>query len=84
MKSAEHLCSICKEYPEEIRLRSGVYDVDPKSPLGVLALMYSARNQMYLDTGDLPETSLKRFLKSISAYMVQADAADDGKLTALS
>lgn len=83
MKAAEHLCSICREYPgEDIRLRSDRYSIDPKSPLGILALMYSTRNQMYLDIGNLEETSLKRFLKSISAYLVPGDPTDDGKATA--
>ncbi|MBR3740222.1 MAG: HPr family phosphocarrier protein [Clostridia bacterium] len=82
MKAAEHLCSICKEYPVDIQLRSGNYNVDSKSLLGILALMYSARNQMYLDTGSLEKTELSRFLTSISAYLVQTDYADDGEATA--
>ena len=82
MKAAEHLCNICREYPENIRLRSGSCSIDPKSALGILALMYTARNQLYLDTANLKDASLACFLKSISAYLVQPDAADKGSRTA--
>ena len=74
MKAAEHLCSICRDYPGTLSLRSEKYLVDPKSPLGILAMMYSSRDQMYLDTGDEEESCLSGFLKAISAYMVQDDS----------
>lgn len=81
MKAAEHLCSICREYPEDLRLHSDAFSVDPKSPLGILALMYSSKDQMYLDTGNLEANSLQRFLKAIHAYTVQPAMADDGEKT---
>ena len=51
MKDAERLSHICKEYENEVYLKSDKFCVDPKSTLGILAMMYSARDNMYLDTG---------------------------------
>ena len=53
MKDAERLSAICREHSEEILLRADHFCVDPKSTLGVLAIMYSARDSMQLDTGDM-------------------------------
>ena len=39
MKDAEHLSSICKDYPNELFLRSEKFCIDPKSTLGILAMM---------------------------------------------
>ena len=74
MKAAEHLSAICKEFSEEMYLRSDKFCIDPKSTLGILAMMYSSRDQMFLDTGDAEESCLSGFLKAISAYMVQDDS----------
>ena len=71
MKSAEHLSSICKDYSNELYLRSEKFCIDPKSTLGILAMMYSARDTMYLDTGDLGDRELPKFLKAIDSYIVK-------------
>ena len=71
MKEAEHLSSICKEYPNELFLRSEKFCIDPKSTLGILAMMYSARDKMYLDTGDLEDQQLPKFLSAIDSFLVQ-------------
>ena len=71
MKAAEHLSGICKEYPRELFLRSEKFCIDPKSTLGILAMMYSARDTMYLDTGDMDEPLLSQFLKAIDSYIVK-------------
>lgn len=70
MKEAEHLSSICKDYPNELALRADRFCVDPKSTLGILAMMYSARDNMYLDTGDIEDTVLPEFLKAVDSYLV--------------
>ena len=70
MKEAEHLSSICKDYPNELALRADRFCVDPKSTLGILAMMYSARDNMYLDTGDIEDTALPEFLKAVDSYLV--------------
>ena len=64
MKDAERLSAICREHSEEILLRADHFCVDPKSTLGVLAIMYSARDSMQLDTGDMGDIAIKKFIKS--------------------
>ena len=59
MKAAEQLSGICKNYSEELFLRSDKFCIDPKSTLGILAMMYSARDSMYLDTGEVPKKPAK-------------------------
>lgn len=71
MKEAEHLSSICKDYPNELFLRSEKFCIDPKSTLGILAMMYSARDEMYLDTGDLEDKQLPKFLEAIQGYLAE-------------
>lgn len=71
MKSAEHLSSICKDYSNELFLRSEKFCIDPKSTLGILAMMYSARESMYLDTGDLSDQQLPDFLEAIDSFIVR-------------
>lgn len=75
MKAAEQLSSICKEYANELFLRSEKFCVDPKSTLGILAMMYSARDGMYLDTGDLEDQQIPGFIERLGAYIVQPEEA---------
>ncbi len=71
MKAAEQLSAICKDFTEEILLRSEKFCVDPKSTLGVLAMMYSARDTMFLDTNEMEDEQIPKFVKAISAFLVQ-------------
>lgn len=71
MKAAEHLSSICKDFSDELYLRSEKFCIDPKSTLGILAMMYSARDDMYLDTGDLEDRNIPKLLKAIESYIVK-------------
>ena len=73
MKAAENLSAICKNFTGEMTLISEKYCIDPESTLGILAMMYSARDQMYLDTGTLPEAELNGFLEAIDSYIVKED-----------
>ncbi len=73
MKAAERLSNICKEYDNEFFLRSEKFCIDPKSTLGIMAMMYSVRNRMFLDTGTLDEESLNRFLREIDSYLVKEE-----------
>ena len=74
MKAAEALSAICKEYPCEMLLRSDRFCIDPKSLLGVLAMMYSARDSMFLDTNDMEEDAVPRFLAAIEPYRMSDEA----------
>ena len=73
MKEAEHLSAICKEYPYELQLKSDKFCIDPKSTLGIMAMMYSVRNRMFLDTGALNEADLAKFLQEIDGYLVKEE-----------
>ena len=66
MKAAEHLSAICKEFSEEMYLRSDKFCIDPKSTLGILAMMYSARDHMFLNTGSMSDQDLTRFLEAVN------------------
>ena len=68
MKDAERLSHICKEYENEVYLKSDKFCVDPKSTLGILAMMYSARDNMYLDTGDMGDTVLPKFVEALHDF----------------
>ena len=70
MQEAERLSAICKEYPCALLLKSGRYCIDPKSTLGVLAIMYAARGHLYLDTNDLDESLYPQFMTAIANYRV--------------
>ena len=71
MKAAEQLRTVCKGFSGEMYLRSEKFCVDPKSTLGILAMMYSARDEMRLDTGSLSEQDTEKLLNAISAYIDQ-------------
>ncbi len=71
MKAAEHLSSICKDFSEELFLRSEKFCIDPKSTLGILAMMYSARDSMYLDTGDLSDRDIPKLLEALDSFIVK-------------
>ena len=73
MKAAERLSNICKEYDNEFFLRSEKFCIDPKSTLGIMAMMYSVRNRMFLDTGALNEADLAKFLQEIDGYLVKEE-----------
>lgn len=75
MKDAERLSAICREHSEEILLRADHFCVDPKSTLGVLAIMYSARDSMQLDTGDMDDIAIKKFIKELADYLPDEEQA---------
>lgn len=73
MNAAERLSNICKSYDNEFFLRSDKFCIDPKSTLGIMAMMYSVRNRMFLDTGVMGEGDLEKFLQEIDSYLVKAE-----------
>lgn len=75
MKAAEQLSSICKDYGQDVYLCSEKFRIDPKSTLGILAMMYSSRDRMFLDTCNLEDSELPRFLEAIDSYIVKDDEA---------
>ena len=75
MKDAERLSAICRVHSEEILLRADHFCVDPKSTLGVLPIMYSARDSMQLDTGDMGDIAIKKFIKELADYLPDEEQA---------
>lgn len=69
MKEAEQFSAVLRNYAGDITLKADQYCVDPRSILGVLAIMYSAHNNMVLDTGDTPEGDLIRLQADVAPYL---------------
>lgn len=69
MKDAERFSAIIRRFPQEITLRSGRFCVDPKSVLGVLAIMYSADDNMTVDTGDMEDVQLPAFSEALDGFI---------------
>lgn len=75
MKEAERLSIACRKFPYELTLRAGNrLAADPKSLLGVLAMMYEDRRALTLNTGDLPDEYLSDFTQAISPFLPKAAA----------
>ena len=70
MKAAEQLSFICKEFPGEIFLRSEKFCIDPKSTLGILAMMYSAKDGMTLDTADMPDADAEKLRAALQDFVI--------------
>lgn len=69
MKDAERFSNIVRRYPNEITLNAGRFCVDPKSVLGVLAILYSARDNMEVDTGDMEDDQIPALTNELSAFI---------------
>lgn len=69
MKDAEHFSNIVRRYPAEITLKADKFCVDPKSALGVLAILYSSRDNMVLDTGDMEDHDIPSLVRDIQSYI---------------
>ncbi len=76
MKAAELLSAICKDCGPDVSLCSEKFRIDPKSTLGILAMMYSSRDNMFLDTGSMTEEEVNRFLAAIDSYIVREEDKD--------
>ena len=69
MRDAERLSYLCNHFPFELYLRAGKFCADPKSTLGVLAMMYADKTNLTLDTGDMPDEELRKFSRSIVEFI---------------
>ena len=76
MKDAERLSHICRTYPDEIYLRSDKLCVDPKSVLGILALMYSARDRMVIDTCAMTDETVAHLILDLNEYLVPEEKSE--------
>jgi len=69
IKEAERFSSICQQFPAEFFLRGDHFCTDPKSALGILAIMYSAGERMYIDTGSMEDGMISNFINKIAPYI---------------
>ena len=69
LQNSEKFSSICQNYHFQLYLRSGQFCVDPKSMLGVLAIFYSASDPVFVDTNDMDEETVQKFLKDINQFL---------------
>ena len=69
MRDAERLSRICNQYPYEFYLRAHKQCADPKSTLGVLAMMYADRNHLIVDTGDMPDEVIMDFTEDLVDFI---------------
>ena len=73
MQDAEALSAACAKFKGEILLKAGKYCVDAKSSLGFLALMYSVKDQMYLDPAGLDGGECEKLVRAIREYVIEED-----------
>ena len=71
LQNSEKFSAICQNYPYQLYLRSGQFCVDPKSMLGVLAIFYSASEPVFVDTTDMDEETVQKFIKDITPYLMK-------------
>ena len=69
MPEAEHFSNIVRRYPAEITLKADKFCVDPKSALGVLAILYSARDNIVLDTGDMEDAEIPHLVRDLKDFI---------------
>lgn len=69
MRDAEHFSDIIRNYPNEITLNAGHFCVDPKSVLGVLAIMYADRDGISLDTGDMEDECIPELSMELAPFL---------------
>ena len=69
LQNSEKFSASCQNYPGQLYLRSGQFCVDPKSMLGVLAIFYSASDPVFVDTNDMDEETVQKFLKDINQFL---------------
>lgn len=69
LPNAEKFSSICCKYSDEFYLRSGQYCINPRSMLGVLAIFYSTKSDVAIDTGDMDDETIEKFKADIADYI---------------
>lgn len=74
MRQAEKLSAICNNFPYEISLHAKQFSADPKSVLGVLAMMYSDRSDLLLDTGDMPDGEIDKLSRELTEFVKPENA----------
>ena len=71
LKEAEKFSNILNQFPGDINLKSGEYCIDGKSMMGILAVMYCAKEDIYLEVNELSDAEIEKLCKNIVDYIEQ-------------
>ena len=69
LKEAEKFSNILNKFPGDINLKSGAYCIDGKSMMGILAVMYCAKEDIYLDAVELDDEAMQKLCEQIETYI---------------
>lgn len=69
LKEAEKLSNALNKFPGDINLKSGEYCIDGKSMMGILAVMYCAKQDIFLDAVELDDDEMKKLCDAIAEYI---------------
>ena len=69
LKEAEKFSNILNGFTGDINLRSGEYCIDGKSMMGVLAVVYCAKEDIYLDAVELDDREMVKLCDKIADYI---------------
>jgi len=69
LKEAEKLSNILNNFAGDINLKSGEYCIDGKSMMGILAVMYCAKEDIYLDAVELDDADMAALCEKITDYI---------------
>ncbi len=69
LKEAEKFSNILNGFEGDMNLRSGEYCIDGKSMMGILAVMYCAKEDIYLEFADLEDSDVKLLCKKIEEFI---------------
>jgi len=69
LKGAEKFSNILNGFTGDINLRSGEYCIDGKSMMGVLAVVYCAKEDIYLDAAELDDREMVMLCDKIEEFI---------------
>ena len=69
LKEAEKFSNILNTFTGDINLKSGEYCIDGKSMMGILAVMYCAKEDIYLDAVELDDEEMSKLCEKIADYI---------------
>ncbi len=71
LKEAEKFSNILNKFPGDINLKSGTYCIDGKSMMGVLAVSYCAKEDIFLEAVELDDMEMNELCKAIVDYIAE-------------
>ncbi len=71
LKEAEKLSNILNKFEGDINLKSGAYCIDGKSMMGILAVTYCAKEEIYLEAVELDDKEMNALCEAIVDYIAK-------------